>query len=734
MTDQAGTQHSYLYDQLGRATNDTITQFGENVDRFIQSIERQYEVRGLLEKIASLAGDESTMNEVRFSYNAYSRLVSELQEHEGPIRVGKTAEIRYKYTDGTDEMIRRTGILYPDGETEINIDYEGLVSSSLNRPSRLSEKANAICSYQFLGLGTTVGVVYNAASGLELTYYSGGGGEAGDQYTGLDRFGRLIETFWRNTTTTEVRSRYDRDRGGSILWRRDEVAGNFPAPQLAEDHQYTYDGARQVTEHRRGTFARNGSVQNTTVQVEHWEYDETGNWVTYSNSESGNIQDRTANHANEITKITSPSGILQPAYDPAGNLLTLPIAPGSSQDQYALFWDAWNRLVRVQEGDAVRAVYSYDGLNRRTKMSSQNQTRQFYYNDHWRVIEEWIEDDEARRVEQFTWGIRDRWDLLRRKLVSEGGGDAMVSFVLRDGLDPVAIAEASGAVVERYRYDAFGDATCLSPEYAVRAVSSFGWNFLFHCEFMDASVSLYNYGYRYYCPQLGVWTSRDPIGQHGDYNLMRFVGNRAPNRLDYLGLWSPDFRGKWTDAQRDYFLARLQEVIARTAQMIERIKELIKSAKGLSDKCCFKRQVLAELRSLLFVVRDMYANMRDKTMTLPVKARDIGEDSSGVTRFGPSRFFQGNCPQSLIDLTVNTNSALNFFGDPEEADATLFHELSHISGTLDDDSHGMPWNAHVIERYVENPTTFVPTALINEAKIKTSTKGCSPKDNKWPYE
>ena len=44
------------------------------------------------------------------------------------------------------------------------------------------------------------------------------------------------------------------------------------------------------------------------------------------------------------------------------------------------------------------------------------------------------------------------------------------------------------------------------------------------------------YGYRYYDPQSGRWSSRDPIGEEGGLNLYGFVGNDGVNELDILGL------------------------------------------------------------------------------------------------------------------------------------------------------------------------------------------------------
>lgn len=47
------------------------------------------------------------------------------------------------------------------------------------------------------------------------------------------------------------------------------------------------------------------------------------------------------------------------------------------------------------------------------------------------------------------------------------------------------------------------------------------------------------YGYRYYDPATGRWTSKDPIEELGGVNLYGFVGNEAVNFFDILGLQPP---------------------------------------------------------------------------------------------------------------------------------------------------------------------------------------------------
>jgi RHS repeat-associated protein len=98
-----------------------------------------------------------------------------------------------------------------------------------------------------------------------------------------------------------------------------------------------------------------------------------------------------------------------------------------------------------------------------------------------------------------------------------------------------AITDIYGAVVERYRYTAFGDLTVLAPDFSQRFASLFAWNVLFHGETADGLTGWYNYGYRFYDPVMGRWPSRDPIGERGGKNLYVFVENRPNSWYDYLG-------------------------------------------------------------------------------------------------------------------------------------------------------------------------------------------------------
>ena len=89
VTDQAGTVHSYVYDKLGRMTQDRVTTLGSGVDSAVRRIAMTYEVRGMRETLTSYdhatVGSGSIVNEVEFAYNDFSQLTQDYQSHSGGV-------------------------------------------------------------------------------------------------------------------------------------------------------------------------------------------------------------------------------------------------------------------------------------------------------------------------------------------------------------------------------------------------------------------------------------------------------------------------------------------------------------------------------------------------------------------------------------------------------------------------------------------------------------------------
>jgi RHS repeat-associated protein len=128
-------------------------------------------------------------------------------------------------------------------------------------------------------------------------------------------------------------------------------------------------------------------------------------------------------------------------------------------------------------------------------------------------------------------------DLVLRDRDTEGNGALEERFyALQDGnWNVAAIAAPSGAVQERFAYDAYGTPTVLTPVFANRSSSSFAWEILYAGYRWDAEARCYQVRNRVLVPGFG-WIQRDPV--RGDPNLYRYCYDRPTIMVDPQGLYS----------------------------------------------------------------------------------------------------------------------------------------------------------------------------------------------------
>lgn len=536
--DQLGTIHTLSYDKLGRLTDDDVTTFGTGVDQTIKKISRTYEVRGLLFKVTSINASAVVVNEVQLTYNDFALPTQEAQEHAGAVG-GGSLMVQYAYTDGSANHTRLTTLTYPDVTRATTFDYgsAGGTDDLLSRVTALKQGTTTLVGYSYLGRDEIVIAGYSGQPGVELTYFtSGGSGDAGDQYTGLDRFGRVIDQRWRKTSdnTDRERVKYGFDRVSNRIWRQNTVAGT------GQDEFYTYDTLNQVKTLKRGTLTGTPptGISGTPSWEEQFTYDPTGNWngatTGYKTLVSGSTtldQNRTHNEANEILTITGTPNWIDPAHNAVGNMTVMP-QPGTPTSSYDAKYDAWNRLVEVKvTGGSVVGAYAYDGLNRRVRKTTPSPTRDYYYTRQWQVIEERISGGVDR---QFVWGQRYPDDLVLR----DRGAERF--YVLHDYFHPTAVVNTSANVQERYGYSGFGIARSMDAAFAARTSSLYQWEILYGGYRLDSETGLLYMRFRSLHPDIGRWISRDPIGEQAGTNLYQYAFNCAINRVDPLGLKSEE--------------------------------------------------------------------------------------------------------------------------------------------------------------------------------------------------
>ena len=224
-------------------------------------------------------------------------------------------------------------------------------------------------------------------------------------------------------------------------------------------------------------------------------------------------------------------------------------------------YDAWNRLVKVVDAGTSSTVaeYGYDGRNFRivTKTYASgvlSEVRHAYYSGDWQLLEERVEAAPLPNPQslipaaQFIWGLRYIDDLVLRDrnadsntstgdLGKTGSGLEERLYAMQDAnWTVVAIANASGAVQERYLYSAYGTPKFLDAAFNTRSTSSYAWETLYTGRQYDPETGFLYYRQRYLTAPLGRFLSRDPIGHKGGINLYAYVGDSPARDTDPTGL------------------------------------------------------------------------------------------------------------------------------------------------------------------------------------------------------
>jgi RHS repeat-associated protein len=536
-TDRNGNVHTYTYDVLARQTADAVTTLGSGVDGTtlgsgvdgtVLRIETAYDTgdRPYLYTSYNAASGGSIVNQVQDVYNGLGQLTQEFQATGGAVNTMTTPNVQYAYSQmaGGANHSRPTSMTYPSGRV-INYNYNTGVDDTISRLSSISDSSATLESYSYLGLSTVVKRSH-PQPGVDLTYIKQTGeanGDAGDQYTGLDRFGRVVDQRWLVTATGTATDRfqYVYDRDGNALARNNLVNTAFGELYHVSGAGNGYDNLNQLVAFSRGVLSasQQGGVLDTIASPSHsqsWGYDALGNWTSFVSD--GTTQTRTANQQNQITSI---SGFTTPGYDSNGNTIT-------DQNGNTLVYDARNRLVQVKSGGATLVSYSFDGLNRRVTENPGTQ-RSLYYSIAWQVLEEQVA---GIMQDQYVWS-----PLYIDAMIERDASGQRLYVQQHANQDVTALLDTSGNVLERYTYDAFGQFTVLTANWSGRGASSYGWVYLEQGGRYQSNSGLYSFRNREYSPALGRWMQQDPIGYTaGDNNVYDYERNGPVSRADPLGL------------------------------------------------------------------------------------------------------------------------------------------------------------------------------------------------------
>jgi RHS repeat-associated protein len=384
--------------------------------------------------------------------------------------------------------------------------------------------------------GRVVGATPAVDSVQVTVHYTMPTGDAGDQYTGLDRFGRVVDQAWVNGAGTALdRRRYGYDRDDNVLY-----ADNLVNP--ADSELYAYDGLNQLTSFQRGTLnSTKTGLTGSASWAQSWDFDALGNWDSVTTDAT--TQTRTTNKQNEISGV---SGATTPTYDANGNLTT-------DEAGHTYKYDAWNQLVEVRDNSStLLATYRYDALGRRVRETRGGTTTDLYYSADWQVLEERVS---GTTTASYVWSPVYVDALIARDRDTDGNGtlDERLYALQNANWNVVALVNTSGAVVERYLYDPYGGVTVLDGGWAVRAGgTAYGWTYLWQGLRRDPGTGLYGARYRDVSPTLGRPLQADPLGfGAGDANVYRWEGGTPESVTDPTGLSPGEAFGEmWDDFTR----------------------------------------------------------------------------------------------------------------------------------------------------------------------------------------
>ena len=305
---------------------------------------------------------------------------------------------------------------------------------------------------------------------------------------GYDNVNPLIQSLTRpNGSITE----YEYD---DPLIRLTKVTNKkMPSNQVINSFNYTYYTSGVKTDLIKNETITNGEpIDNFEVGM-----------TTY-----------TPNNLNQLASTTNPNRTY--GYDDDGNMTT-----GYTPEGYelAMTYDAENRMKTAEytdsSSDVHRTEYSYNGFGLLAEMrksynglTAPSDTKRYVRAGFLPSQEK---DGDNNVTMEYTWGLNYGGGIggllnLRqnRYLPMHQLLDSNDYAYLYDGKGNVAsLIDGSQNPVANYRYDPYGN--------LMKKTGIIDQPYMFSTKEYDEETGLSNYGFRYYSPEIGKWTTRDPL-------------------------------------------------------------------------------------------------------------------------------------------------------------------------------------------------------------------------------
>jgi RHS repeat-associated protein len=412
-------------------------------------------------------------------------------------------------------------LFFLPGGRNLTFQPDALSRIDTIRDSFLSGLNEGIYRYDYMGPARVLN--RTAPNGTKLTLQSG--------YDNARRIVDFANQLPAGVTGALAEFTYGYDLAGNRLYERRVHEPTCTDCSNRKGETYTYDAVYRLKGWKEGDLNDTGQLQGTASTTKDFTLDGLGNWKSYKNNAV--TYTNTVNSLNQYSTFNGQSGNLTLTYDFIGNLVDRTVFGTDQRYSY----DFSNRLVRYLDALNNLTTYQHDALGRRIAKVRQGSLVTHYIYDGDRMIEE---RDGANVLQaSYVYGSGADEVLSRRHWP---GGTSTDLFYHTNALGSVvALTDSLGAVVERYKYDAYGQVTVMDGNFVPRSGGSDAIiqnNLLFTGRYYDTESFTYYYRARNYHPYLGRFLQRDPLGESASLNLYAYVFGNPINAEDPTGMMS----------------------------------------------------------------------------------------------------------------------------------------------------------------------------------------------------
>ncbi len=389
--------------------------------------------------------------------------------------------VQYQY----DSINGIRKLIYPDGTT-IKESYD--LRGRLTKIEDITDAQNPIVL-----LNKTIN---SSANSLTFTYGNGIGGGMSFDSNGITRI------FYEKDSTKLFDLKIHRDISGKVVKEEDLL-------DTRNTKRYEYDSLGRLVRYLLG--------DNQTSEDITYVLDANSNWKSLTDN-SGFYQ----NNINSLNQYTVFKGNNY-SYDKNGNLL----ADGAHKYTF----DYLNRLIEIKDSnDNSIATYEYDPLGRRIKKVVGSDTYTYVYSNSSQILA--IYKNGNLLYNAIYDGTRPNQAFALKS------GPGNFHYFIKDRIgNVVKVTDASGNIVEHYRYDPYGIQKIFDSHGNEISDSGIENPFRYTGGFFDSESGLYYLIARYYAPWMGRFLSRDPMGYlRGGLNLYEYANSNPVSFIDPLGL------------------------------------------------------------------------------------------------------------------------------------------------------------------------------------------------------